>query len=64
MFIIKYPGSNEMKEEDMGGTYACMMDQACVTADFVWDYIVKMNLKSCKNVRPWARFTRPQDGIQ
>jgi len=64
MFIIKYPGSNEMKVEDMGGTYACMEDETCVKADFVWDDIVKMNLKSCKSVRPWARFTRPQDAIQ
>jgi hypothetical protein len=46
MFIIKYPGSKEMKEEDMGWTYACTGDETCVMADFVWDDIVKMNLKS------------------
>ena len=40
MLIIKYPGSNEMKGEDMGETYACMWDETCVMADFGWDDIV------------------------
>jgi hypothetical protein len=35
-----------------------------VMANFVRDDIVKMNLKSGKSVRPWARFTRLKDGIQ
>jgi len=64
MFIIKYPRSNEMNWENMGGKYVCMRDETCVMTDFVWDDIVKINLKSGKNVRLWARFTRPQDGIQ
>jgi hypothetical protein len=64
MLIIKYPASYEAKEEDTGRTYACIGDETRVIADFVWDDIVKMNLESGKSVRPWARFTRTQDGIQ
>jgi len=64
MFIIKYPRSNEKNWEDMGGKFVCMWDKIFVMTDFVWDDIVKINLKSGKSVRLWARFSRPQDGIQ